>query len=139
MMTLMVAIRNLLSHSRRTFLLGGAIAGVTMIFCLLTGMFHGMETSLLQSATTLSTGHVNVAGFYKTTPGVAVPLVINADKIVEIVRKNVPELDYVTQRGRGWAKIISDSSAIQSGIGGIDIQNEPGFRKVMHIVQGNLD
>ncbi len=138
-MLLIIALRNLAQHTRRTLLLGGAIAGVTALLIMLMGLSNGMHNVMLESATTLMTGHVNVAGFYKITPGQAAPVVTHYKQIEEIIRKEVPELDYITQRGRGWAKLISDTSSMQLGIAGVDIQREAGFRKVVHVVSGNLD
>ncbi|MCP3163893.1 ABC transporter permease [Myxococcus qinghaiensis] len=135
----LIAFRNLGTHRRRTVLLGGAIAGVTALLVILMGLSTGMKETMLRSATTLATGHVNVGGFYKVTAGQAAPVVTAYPKILEQVRKAVPELDYAVQRGRGWAKIVSESGSLQVGVGGIDVKDEPGFRQVLQIQEGNLD
>ncbi|MHB8879681.1 MAG: ABC transporter permease, partial [Myxococcaceae bacterium] len=72
-MLLLIAARSLLQHKRRTFLLGAAIAGVTALLVLLAGVSTGVHATMFESATTLMTGHVNVAGFYKVTAGMAAP------------------------------------------------------------------
>lgn len=136
---LLIALRNLAQHTRRTLMLGGAIAGVTMLMVILFALSTGVRNTMVESATTLMTGHVNVAGFYKVTAGNSAPVVTHYPKVLEIVKREVPELDYISQRGRGWAKLISDTGSQQAGIGGIDIRNEPGFRKVVQVVEGNLD
>ncbi|WP_225412286.1 ABC transporter permease [Stigmatella hybrida] len=136
---LLIAFRNLLAHRRRTLLLGGAIAGVTALLIVLMGVTNGMRATMLESATTLMSGHVNVGGFYKVTSGQAAAVVVNYPKLVELIRQEVPELEYVSQRGRGWAKIVSDTGSLQVGVGGIDVENEQGFRKVLQIRQGSLD
>jgi len=135
----LIAFRNLGTHRRRTLLLGGAIAGVTALLVILMGLSTGMKETMLRSATTLATGHVNVGGFYKVTAGQAAPVVTAFPKVLELVRKEVPELDYAVQRGRGWAKIVSESSSLQVGVGGIDVKDEPGFRQVLQIHEGSLD
>ncbi|TQF09738.1 ABC transporter permease [Myxococcus llanfairpwllgwyngyllgogerychwyrndrobwllllantysiliogogogochensis] len=135
----LIAFRNLGTHRRRTLLLGGAIAGVTALLVILMGLSTGMKETMLRSATTLATGHVNVGGFFKVTAGQAAPVVTAYPKILELVRKEVPELDYAVQRGRGWAKIVSESASMQVGVGGIDVKDEPGFRQVLQIHEGNLD
>lgn len=134
-----IAWRSLMQHRLRTGLLGGAIAGVTMLMVTLTGTFVGIRTTLLVSATTLMSGHVNVSGFYKANASASAPVVTNYKKVREIIGNEVPELDYVVQRGRGWAKLVSETGAQQVGIGGIDIANEPGFRKVVQIKEGKFD
>jgi len=135
----LIAFRNLVQHSRRTLLLGGAIMGVTALLVLLLGLLNGIRSTILESATTLMTGHVNVGGFFKVTAGAAAPVVTHYPDILRVIRKDVPELDYVTQRGRGWAKVVSDTGSLQSGVGGIDILHEPGFRRVIQVKEGSLD
>ncbi len=135
----LIAFRSLLQHRTRSLVLGGAIAVVTALLIGLTGVYTGMRDTLLVSATTLMSGHVNVGGFYKVTAGQSAPVVTGYKKVMEVVKKEVPELDYLTQRGRGWAKLVSDTGAMQVGIGGIDITQEPGFLNVVVVKSGNLD
>jgi putative ABC transport system permease protein len=135
---LLIALRNLLQHTRRTLLLGAAIGGVTALLVLLTALSAGIHQTMLESATTLMTGHVNIGGFYKITSGQSAPVVIQYKKLLDIL-KDYPEIDYVTARSRGWAKVVSETASIQTGIGGIDIANEPGMRRVLHIESGSLD
>ena len=61
----LIALRNLAQHSKRTLLLGGAIAGVSALFVFLLCLSSGIHKTMLESATTLSTGHLNVAGFIR--------------------------------------------------------------------------
>lgn len=136
---LLIAFRSLFQHRWRTGLLGAAILVVTALLILVVGLVNGIQETMVTSATTLMTGHVNVAGFYKVTAGQAAPVVTDIDRIQEIVKKEVPELDYIAPRGRGWAKLVSETASLQVGIGGIDIDKEPGFRKVIQVKSGNLD
>src|SRR5262245_12847796 len=117
----LIAVRNLVHHRRRTLLLGGASMRVTALLVLLLGLLNGIRSTILESATTLMTGHVNVGGFFKVTAGAAAPVVTHYPEVLAVVRKEIPEIDYVTQRGRGWAKVVSDTGSLQSGVGGIDI------------------
>jgi ABC-type lipoprotein release transport system permease subunit len=136
---LAIAFRNLLQHKRRTLFLGGAIAAVTMLLILLQALSTGVRETMIESATTLSSGHVNVGGFFKVTAGQAAPVVTEYEKVVDLVRREVPEMDFIVQRGRGWAKVVSDTASEQLGVGGIDIKNEPHFKSVLKILSGNID
>src|SRR5882672_864695 len=129
-----IAFRNLLQHSRLTLFLCGAIASVTMLLVLLTGLSTGVRETMIESATTLSTGHVNVGGFFKVTAGQAAPVVTGYAKVIDVVKREVPEIAFVVHRGRGWAKVVSDTASEQLGVGGIDIKNEPHFASVLQIV-----
>lgn len=135
----LIAFRSLMQHRVRTLLLGGAIAGVTALLVTVTGMYVGIRTTLLVSATTLMSGHVNVSGFYKSSATASAPVVTNYKQLRELVGKEVPELDYVVQRGRGWARLVSENGAQQVGIAGVDVTNEPGFRRVIVMKEGSLD
>ncbi len=120
-------------------MLGSAMAGVTALLLFLLGLSNGVQSTLLQSATTLMSGHVNVAGFYKVTSGQSSPVVMHHPKLLELIRREVPELASVSQRGRGTAKAISDSSSLQVVLNGLDIEAEPTFRQVIRTAEGRLD
>jgi ABC-type lipoprotein release transport system permease subunit len=134
-----IAARSLLQHGRRTFFLALAIAGVTALLILLNALSFGISETMMRAATTLSTGHLNVGGFFKVTSSAGGPIVTDYEKVMEAVRQDVPELDAVVHRGRGWAKIISDMGSTQAGITAIEIDKEPAFRKVVQVVSGRIE
>ena len=136
---LIIAFRSLIQHSRRSLFLGTAIASVTALLVLLTGLSTGIRETMIETATTLSTGHVNVGGFFKVTAGQAAPVVTEYAKVLEVVKRSVPEMAFAVQRGRGWAKAVSDTGSQQFGVTGIDIKNEPKFSSVLQIVSGRLE
>jgi putative ABC transport system permease protein len=137
--TLRIALRNLLQHRRRTLFLGLALAAVTGLLILLNGLATGIRSTLLHTATTLTSGHLNVGGFFKVSAGSSAPVVTKWEEVLQTVRKAVPEMRFAVQRGRGWAKVISDRGSMQAGIGGIDIRNEPEFKNVLTITSGNIE
>lgn len=136
---LRIAVLSLLEHRRRMAFLGSAIAGVTMLLILLNALSAGVRSTLIDTATTLSTGHLNVGGFFKVTGGTAAPAVTKSAEIEKIVAQSVPELDFTVERGRGWAKIVSDTGSMQAGIGGIDVEKEREFKKVLSVTSGKLE
>jgi putative ABC transport system permease protein len=136
---LYIAARNLLQHRRRTILLAGAIAVVTALLTVLQGISTGMQETMIRAATTLMTGHVNVGGFFKVTAGQSAPLVTQYHRVMEIIRKEVPDIDFMVARGRGWGKLVSDTASMQVGFAGVDIEHEPGLRKTLHLLAGSLD
>jgi putative ABC transport system permease protein len=136
---LRIAFRSLFQHGKRTLFLGIALAGVTAMLVLLQSLAAGIKETMLHTATTLTTGDVNVGGFFKPTPGSSAPVVTKWEEVAKVVKDKVPEMRYLVQRGRGWAKVVSDRGSMQSGIGGIDIKTEPEFKSVLNIVAGNID
>src|SRR5207237_667711 len=95
MLTLQLALRNLMQARRRTFLLGTAIGLVTVLLVGMLSWAHGIEDNLVREATTLSAGHVVLAGFTKTNPKEAAPIVSDKETLKKIVQENTPGLDYV--------------------------------------------
>jgi putative ABC transport system permease protein len=136
---LQIAARNLTRHRRRNLLLGSALAAVTALLVLLSGLTAGVEQAMLVSSTTLLTGHVNVGGFFKITSGSAAPLVTEVPRLSARVRALVPELDYLSSRGRGWAKAVSASSSMDLVLSGVEVAAEPGFARVIRPVEGRLE
>jgi len=136
---LQIAARSLFQHRRRALFLGGAIGAVTALLVLLNGLSTGVHETMEHTATTLSSGHVNVGGFFKVSAGQSAPVVTDYLKVLDVVKQSVPEMDFSVQRGRGWAKLVSDSGSMQAGVSGIDIKDEPEFKSVLSIVSGNIE
>jgi ABC-type lipoprotein release transport system permease subunit len=134
-----IAFMNLVEHGRRTLFVGTAIAAVTCLFVLLNALSTGIRHTLIDTATTMSTGHLNVGGFFKITSGQAAPIVADVDKVAAEVKRDLPELDFMVERGRGWGKVVSDRGSMTAGISGIDIKSEPNFKSVLEILSGNID
>lgn len=129
----LIAFRNLVQARTRTALLGTAISLVTAMLVLLLSLAGGVEDNLVFSATMLSSGHVTVAGFYKAKPTDASPLVTGAGELRKIVEEVTPDLDYLVERQRGWAKVISPRGSVQSGLSGIDPAAEWRLRESLHL------
>jgi ABC-type lipoprotein release transport system permease subunit len=134
-----IAFMNLVEHGRRTAFVGTAIAVVTCLFVLLTALSAGIRHTLIDTATTLTTGHLNVGGFFKITSGQAAPIVSDVDKVAAEVRRALPELSFMVERGRGFGKVVSDRGSMTAGISGIDIKSEPDFKSVVEVTSGNID
>src|SRR5881394_1481243 len=139
LVNLRIAFRSLFQHGRRTFFLCLAIGGVTSLLVLLQALSAGIKETMLHTATTLSSGDLNVGGFFKPSPGQSAPVVTRWQEVAEVVKRSVAEMRYLVQRGRGWAKIVSDRGSMQAGIGGLDIENEPEFKKIVKVTAGNID
>ncbi len=128
MITLLeIAYRNLLQARRRTLLLGSAIALVACLFLVLRAVSASISERMIESATTLSAGHVNVGGFFKTRRKAANPILAQRDEIRRITRELVPEAVSIIDRHRGWGRLISPASSINIGINGIVPEEEQRF------------
>ena len=138
-MQLQIAWLNLVQHRRRTLLLGAAIATVTGVFLLLTGVAVGIQRTLSETAVTLTTGHLNVNGVFKISEGQAVPMLTAYEKVARVVERSVPEAAFVVHRGRGGGKIIAEGVSLGALLNGVEIAREPGLRRVLRITSGKLD
>ncbi len=135
----LIAARNLLRHTQRSLFLGGALAFVTALLVLVSSLTSGIEHAMMESATTLMTGHVNVGGFFKITSGSAAPLVSEYPKVLKEVLPRVPDLDYVAVRTRGYAKAVSEVSSMDIVLSGVDVGKEPDFPRVIRPLEGKLE
>jgi len=130
---LSIAARNLLQAKRRTALLGGALAAVTLLLVVLMALTRGLVENTVQQATILLTGHVNVGGYFKTTPNDLVPVVADAKAVREAVEAAVPEKALVVDRMRGMAKIVGNSGSVFSMLAGVDPAKETRLRAAMRL------
>ncbi|HVJ66148.1 MAG TPA: FtsX-like permease family protein [Bdellovibrionota bacterium] len=121
---LRIAFRNLFSHRGRTLVLGGAIALVTTLVVVMLALTSGIRTRMIQNATALSTGHVNVGGFLKISQSSSAPVVNHAAKVREVIVKTVPEATLIVDRVRAWGKIISDENSVMLPMSGINMESE---------------
>ena len=134
-----IAFRNLLEHGRRSLLLAAAIAAVTSLFVLLTSLALGIRQTLVETATTITSGDLNVGGFYKPTVGQVAPVVSDAAKLREDVAAVLPELEFAVERGHGFAKVVGERASLLRGINGVDIEREVDLKRVLQIESGNID
>jgi putative ABC transport system permease protein len=119
-----IALRNLLAHRTRSLILGGAIASVTAMMVLMMAVTSGIETMILKNASALSTGYVNIAGFYKVSQTSAGPLITQATKLRELATKQVPEATRIVDRVKGFGKIISETNSVMVPMWGVDVEAE---------------
>ncbi|MCP4711237.1 MAG: hypothetical protein GY869_21670, partial [Planctomycetes bacterium] len=126
-----IALRNLLQAKRRTFLLGSALTVVTLFLVMLLALTQGITNTIMRNVTTISTGHINVSGFYKITATRAAPLLNKTSKLKELIAANTPGVDYIIDRHRGWAKVVSDSNNLYALLSGIDINEESRWLDVL--------
>jgi len=120
----LIAFRNLVSHRSRTLILGGAIALVTLLVVVMLALTAGIKARMIENATALSTGHVNVGGFLKISQSSSAPILMHAAKLREAVEKTVPEATLIVDRVRAFGKIISDENSILVPMSGIDMAKE---------------
>jgi putative ABC transport system permease protein len=128
---LTVALRNLLQSRRRTALLMTALAAVTLLLVMLMALSRGLTETMIRSATAVSSGHVNVAGFSKNKPADAWPVLHGIEAITREVSGLVPEAENLVVRERAWAKLVSDSHSLFVSPTGVDIRSESRLREAL--------
>lgn len=104
-------------------MLGLSLFLVSVLFILLNAFSAGITQRMMDTATTLSAGHINVGGFFKATRRGAVPLVSERDKVKEIIKKVIPD-GKIIDRARGWGRIVGPESSINCGLSGITYSQE---------------
>ncbi len=122
---LQIAFRNLVQARKRSLVLGAAIALVTFLLVILLALTAGMNDAFFRSVTTLASGHVNVTGFWKPTPGSGAYAIMETDRIRQVVAESAPPQARVTDRLVGLGSITSARSNIRNVVlTGIDPQAE---------------
>jgi putative ABC transport system permease protein len=124
MITLRIALNNLLASGRRTLFLGAALFLVTMFFVMMLALTSGVLDNLIRASTSISSGHVNIGGYYKTTPSDSQTIILNASQLKREAKEALPDAVRIVDRLRGWGKIISDQGTVQTGLNGIAIDEE---------------
>lgn len=128
--------RNVVGHRSRSLVLGTAIALVTCIMILFLSLTKGIEGKMLESATALFSGDVNIGGFYKINQSSAAPLILNAKPLLKYVADNIPEKKFFVSRIMGFGRVISDTNSIQTPMWGVNIMSEKGIRDTLKAVPG---
>ena len=124
---LTIAIRNLVQARRRTLLLGLAIMVVTSLLVTLRAAGRSVSDRMIEAATTLSAGHINIAGFYKFRRKGINAIVAERDRVKAIAAKVVPEAVSIIDRHRGWGRVVSRESSINVGMNGLNVADEAPF------------
>lgn len=130
---LQIALHNLIQARRRTALLGVGLAFVTLMLVSLLGLSRAVRDQLLKASTTLSSGHINIAGFHKTNPSDAAPYITRLAELRQLVQDTEPDLDYLLDRYRGWTLISSETDSLQTGLAGIDMAEEGRLRELLQL------
>jgi putative ABC transport system permease protein len=133
MISLQIAFRNLLASSRRTIFLGAALFLVTFLMVMLLSLVQGISDNLIRATTTVSSGHVNVGGFFKSTPGDSQTLITRTAEVKAVVKEALPDAVRIIDRSRGWGKIISDHGSVQAGINGINLAEEDALLDILSL------
>lgn len=135
-----IAFRNLFESKLRTFLLGGATALMMFLLVLMMGASNGVQNTMVRASTTLSTGHVNVGGFFKASAGRSQPAVTDYPKVEDVIREHVPEVSFMVRRARGgFDRVVSETSSLSNAVIGIRVDDERNLRDRLQLKSGNLD
>ncbi len=130
-----IAFRNLLQAKRRTILLGLAVTIVASLFLVLRSVSASVSERMIESATTLSAGHVNIGGFFKSSKKASAPVLVGREELRAFVRKEVPEAVSIIDRHRGWGRLISPASSINVGVNGIIFDEEERFFRSLRLAK----
>lgn len=135
-----IAFRNIFAHTRRSAILGAAIAFVTFFLVSSFAASSALQDSMVDSATTLASGHVNVGGFYKASIGVAQPQIVDYAKVEAVVKAASPHIRYIQRRSRGkFDRVTSEKTSLMNAVAGIDFKQDQQLRNRLVILEGSFD
>lgn len=132
---------NLGRHSRRTVLVGAAIATVTFLNTVALSLANGIEAQATDTTRGLLSGELNLAGVYKTAPGVSFPLMLDAAAMEKVVRGALPDVTAISPRLTGQASLIGSGVALDHDVtlAGVDLSREPLLAKALSLREGRLE
>lgn len=137
---LLIALRNIGAQKRRSALLGTAIAFVTYLLVMLFAFSTGLQENMLASATSLASGHVNVGGFFKVSPGLARPIVVDHARVEAALAGKIDGLDFITRRARGgFDRLTSAKTSLLNAMAGVDVATDRQLRERVEILAGDID
>lgn len=123
---ILIAFRNIALAKRRTILLGLALAIVSTLFIMLNALTKGVSEKMIDGATTLAAGHVNVGGFFKLRAKGAAAVINERQRLRKLVHDAIPDA-LIIDRQRGWGRLIGPQSSINVGVSGLNIEEESKF------------
>lgn len=132
-----IAMRNLLQAKRRTLLLGSAIALVTFIHIGLQSISNGYMQGLVNGATSIAAGHINIVGLYKHNASTMYPLLTNTSTVIDVIENEFPEVDSVVDRNSTVGKMVGGKRSLFLFLQGIQILNEKKLRTVLKPAMGD--
>ena len=136
---LLIAFRNIFAHTRRSAILGVAITFVAFLLVSSFAASTALQDAMVDSATTLVSGHVNVGGFYKASIGVAQPQIVDYAKVEAVVRSASQHVVFVQRRARGkFDRITSEKTSLMNAIAGIDFATDQQLRRRLAILEGDF-
>lgn len=137
---LLIAFRNIFAHTRRSAILGSAITFVSFLLVSSFAASSALQEAMVDSATTLVCGHVNVGGFYKASIGVAQPQVVDYAEVEAALKDVSPHVEYIQRRARGkFDRITSVKGSLMNAVGGIDFATDKQLSERITVLEGDLD
>ncbi len=130
-----IAIRNLLKHKSRSLILGLSIVFLTVLLIVLTSLTAGVKYTMQKTSTTIFSGHVNIAGYYKTDLDSSSPVLTEYKEILKLAKENLREAKYFTDRLRGFGTLVSDQDSTVAVFWGIDITEEKDFTETLGLAK----
>lgn len=136
----LIAFRNIFAHTRRSAILAAAIAFVSFLLVSSFAASTALQDAMVDSATTLASGHVNVGGFYKASIGVAQPQIVDYAKVEAAMEDVSPHVQFIQRRARGkFDRVTSDKTSLMNAVAGIDFKTDQQLRKRLTILSGDMN
>jgi len=134
-----LSLRNLTVHWRRTLVLGGAIAAVSMVLVCWLGASQSLERRLVGTVAAVGGGHLEISGLHYPPSGRREYFIPDVPALEKVVRKALPELRGLTVRGQRLGSIVSSAGTRGAWIRGVDATNDPRLMGTLRAAEGSLD
>jgi len=131
-----IAFRNLMQAKRRSMLLGSAITLVTFIHIALQSISNGYMEGLVEGATSLAAGHVNVVGLHKHNMARMYPLMNQSSKVKAIIKTELgDQVVSVVDRNNTVGRMVGEKRSIFLFVQGIEMAQEGRLKNVLRPIE----
>lgn len=136
MIRLSMALKNTLRQPRRSLLLGGAIAFGVLVISLASGFTTGMEKSLQDNVTLMSSGHILVSGTAVSRSG-RTQIRIRDPGLAAAAEKHLPEAMSIAATSQAQATVVYGTREQQLKLRGVDWALDRLYSENLVLLQGD--
>jgi ABC-type lipoprotein release transport system permease subunit len=138
-----ISLRNLIRQKRRNILLGIAIATGTMLLVMANSFSHGISDTVFNRIMKYVTGQVSVV--FSEKGNVWTSVFRDGDRVIDIVKKNVPEMTSFSESIGAMARVIGNGRSENMVLVGIDLtafitpEELKETQQNFNVIKGSLD
>jgi len=139
MTLLRMAARNLTRQSKRSFLLGGAIAFGVLVVTIINGLAGGFIHAASDNFSHLLAGHIFVEGREKTPSGKVVQVIRDDSRLLSVLEQTGINYEYLLKRSSFTGSLIFEGESVTLRIDGVSWDEERYLKERLILKEGSWE